>query len=236
MLGHDQLSINAQQVAAINPFGHPSDEVFMGALPLFHVFANTSLLNHAVATGASIAMLPRFDVAQVLKTIEKYKTTGSPGVPTMFQALLDHPNISKTDMSSLKVCISGGAPMPTPVHTRFEEVTGVRVVEGYGLTESSGVVSVSPYEGTRKKGTIGQLIAQTEALLVDKEDPNIIVADGEAGELIIHGPQIMKGYWRRPETDAEVFVEHQAKNGCVPAMWPRWMKTASGPSLIGSRT
>ena len=216
MLGHDQLSINAQQVAAINPFGHPSDEVFMGALPLFHVFANTSLLNHAVATGASIAMLPRFDAAQVLKTIEKYKTTGFPGVPTMFQALLDHPNISKTDMSSLKVCISGGAPMPAHVHTRFEEATGVRVVEGYGLTESSGVVSANPYEGTRKKGTIGQLIAQTEALLVDKEDPSIIVADGGPGELIIHGPQIMKGYWQRPETDAEVFVEYQGK---------KWLRT-----------
>ena len=216
MLGHDQLSINAQQVAAINPFGNASDEVFMGALPFFHVFANTSLLNHAVATGASIAMLPRFDAGQVLKAIEKHKTTGFPGVPTMFQALLDHPNVSKTDLSSLKVCISGGAPMPAPVHTKFEDVTGVRVVEGYGLTESSGVVSVNPYEGTRKKGTIGQLIAQTDIMLVDKEDPTKVVADGEPGELIIHGPQIMKGYWNRPETDAEVFVEHDGK---------KWLRT-----------
>ncbi len=216
MLGHDQLSINALQVAAINPFGNADKEVFMGALPFFHVFANTSLLNHAVATGASIAMLPRFDAGQVLKTIEKLKTTGFPGVPTMFQALLDHPDVGKTDLSSLKVCISGGAPMPAPVHTKFEDVTGVRVVEGYGLTESSGVVSVNPYEGTRKKGTIGQLVAQTEILLVDKEDPHVIVSDGEPGELIIHGPQIMKGYWNRPETDAEVFVEHYGK---------KWLRT-----------
>ncbi len=216
MLGHCQLSINAQQVAAINPYDNPRDDVMMGALPFFHVFANTALLNHAVASGASIAMVPRFDAGQVLKTMAKYKTTGFPGVPTMFQALLDHPNITRTDMSSLKVCISGGAPMPAPVHSKFEDVTGVRVVEGYGLTESSGVVSVNPYEGTRKKGTIGQLVARTEIMLVDKEDPTKPAPGGEPGELIIHGPQIMKGYWNRPETDAEVFVEHDGK---------KWLRT-----------
>ncbi|WP_394730226.1 long-chain fatty acid--CoA ligase [Altererythrobacter sp. GH1-8] len=206
MLGHDQLSINAQQVAAINPFGEPDKEVFMGALPFFHVFANTSLLNHAVATGASIAMLPRFDAGQVLKTIERYRCTGFPGVPTMFQALLDHPDIAKTDLSSLKVCISGGAPMPAPVHTRFEEVTGVRVVEGYGLTESSGVVSVNPYAGKRKKGTIGQPVAGTEIILLDKEDPSKLAPEGEPGELAVHGPQIMRGYWNRPDASEQTFV------------------------------
>ncbi len=206
MLGHSQLVQNAQQVAAINPFEDPSKEVFMGALPFFHVFANTSLLNHAVAAGASIAMVPRFEAAQVLKTIETYKTTGFPGVPTMFQALLDHPNLSKTDLSSLKVCISGGAPMPRPVHEKFEEVTGIRLVEGYGLTESSGVVSVNPYAGTRKRGTIGQLVAGTEIVLLDKEDPTKLAPEGEPGELAIHGPQIMRGYWNKPETDADTFV------------------------------
>lgn len=206
MLGHSQLSINAQQTAAINPFGNPRGEVFMGALPFFHVFANTALLNHAVASGASIAMVPRFETKQVLQTIEKYKATGFPGVPTMFQAMLDHPDLAKTDLSSLKVCISGGAPMPAQVHDRFEEVTGVRVVEGYGLTESSGVVSVNPYAGTRKKGTIGQLVASTEIVLLDKEDPTKLAPDGEPGELAIHGPQVMRGYWNRPEAAADVFV------------------------------
>ena len=208
MLGHDQLSQNAQQVAAINPFENPRAEVFMGALPFFHVFANTSLLNHAVAAGASIAMVPRFDAGQVLKTIERYGATGFPGVPTMFQALLDHPDLPKTDLSSLKVCISGGAPMPAPVHEKFEQVTGVRLVEGYGLTESAGVVSVNPYAGTRKPGTIGQLIAGTHILLLDKEDPGKLAPAGEPGELAISGPQVMRGYWNRPEVDAEIFVEH----------------------------
>ncbi len=211
MLGHSQLTQNAQQVASINSFEDPTKEVFMGALPFFHVFANTALLNHAVASGGSIAMVPRFEAGQVLKTIEKYRTTGFPGVPTMFQALLDHPKLTKTDLSSLKVCISGGAPMPGPVHDRFEEVTGVRVVEGYGLTESAGVVSANPYEGVRKKGTIGQLVPGTEIVLLDKEDPTKLAPEGEPGELAIHGPQVMRGYWQRPETDADVFVERGNK-------------------------
>ncbi|MBX7541487.1 long-chain-fatty-acid--CoA ligase [Qipengyuania sphaerica] len=216
MLGHSQLSMNAQQTAGLNPFGTAASEVFMGALPFFHVFANTALLNHAMVTGASIAMVPRFDAGQVLDTIQKYKTTGFPGVPTMFQALLDHPKLARTDVSSLKVCISGGAPMPAPVHNRFEEVTGVRVVEGYGLTESSGVVSANPYRGVRKKGTIGQLIMGTEVIFLDKEDPEKLAAEGEPGELAIHGPQIMRGYWNRPETSNDTFVERDGK---------RWLRT-----------
>ncbi len=206
MLGHSQLTMNAQQVAAINPFGNPRGEVFMGALPFFHVFANTALLNHAVASGASIAMVPRFETKQVLQAIERHKATGFPGVPTMFQAMLDHPDLAKTDLSSLKVCISGGAPMPAAVHTRFEDVTGVRVVEGYGLTESAGVVSVNPYAGVRKKGTIGQLVAGTKIVLLDKENPSALAPEGEPGELAVCGPQIMRGYWNRPEAAADAFV------------------------------
>ena len=206
MLGHDQLSVNAQQVAALNPFGNPTGECFMGALPFFHVFANTALLNHAMVTGASIAMVPRFETKQVLATIQQYRCTGFPGVPTMFQAMLDHPDLAKTDLSSLKVCISGGAPMPGPVHERFEAVTGVRVCEGYGLTESSGVVSANPYDGFRKRGTIGQLVPGTEVVLLDKEDHTKLAPEGEPGELAVHGPQVMRGYWNRPETDADTFV------------------------------
>jgi long-chain acyl-CoA synthetase len=216
MLGHNQLATNAQQVASINPFGNPAGEVFMGALPFFHVFANTALLNHAVASGGSIAMVPRFEAKQVLQTIQKYRCTGFPGVPTMFQALLDHPDLAKTDLSSLKVCISGGAPMPAPGHEKFEAVTGVRLVEGYGLTETSGVVSANPYAGTRKRGTIGQLVPGTEVLLLDKEDPARLAPEGEPGELAIHGPQVMRGYWNRPDAAADTFVQHQGK---------QWLRT-----------
>ncbi|MEZ5681072.1 MAG: long-chain fatty acid--CoA ligase [Erythrobacter sp.] len=211
MLTHANLSINAQQTAGLNPFGDPAGEVFMGALPFFHVFANTALLNHAVVTGASIAMVPRFEAKQVLQTIEKYGATGFPGVPTMFQALLDHPDLAKTDLSTLKVCISGGAPLSGPLRERWEAATGVRLVEGYGLTESSGVVSANPYDGKRKPGTIGQVVMRTEVLLLDKEDAGKVAPDGEPGELALHGPQIMQGYWNRPEAAADVFVEHHGK-------------------------
>lgn len=216
MLGHSQLTINALQVASINPFGNPASEVFMGALPFFHVFANTALLNHAVASGASIAIVPRFESKQVLQTIARYSCTGFPGVPTMFQALLDHPDLARTDLSSLRVCISGGAPMPATVHDKFEAVTGVRLVEGYGLTETAGVVSANPYQGKRKKGTIGQVVPGTEVLLLDKEDPEKLAPQGEPGELAIHGPQVMRGYWNRPDAAAETFVEHDGK---------RWLRT-----------
>lgn len=216
MLSHANLSINAQQVCAINPFGEPEKEVFMGALPFFHVFANTALLNHAVASGAAIAMVPRFKAKQVLATMEKQGATGFPGVPTMFQALLDHPNLEKTDLSSLKVCISGGAPLSAPLREKWEARTGVRLVEGYGLTESSGVVSANPYDGMRKPGTIGQVVAGTEVILLDKEDPAKLAPAGEPGELAIHGPQIMQGYWNRPEASQQVFIERDGK---------RWLRT-----------
>ncbi|SMQ69040.1 long-chain acyl-CoA synthetase [Altererythrobacter xiamenensis] len=216
MLSHSNLSINAQQVAALNPFDNPEDEIFMGALPMFHVFANTALLNHAVVSGGAIAIVPRFEAKQVLETIGKRGATGFPGVPTMFQALLDHPDLDATDLSTIKVCISGGAPLPAPVREKWEERTGARLVEGYGLTESSGVVSVNPYEGMRKPGTIGQVVPQTRVRLVDKEDPNKPAAAGEPGELVIAGPQVMQGYWNRPDTAATSFVEFEGE---------RWLRT-----------
>lgn len=216
MLSHANLSINAQQVAAINSFGTPEDDVIMGALPLFHVFANTAVLNHAVVTGAAIAMVPRFDTAEVLKTIARTRLTGFPGVPTMFQAMVDHPDLTRTDLSSLKVCISGGAPLAGPLRDKFEAMTGVRLVEGYGLTESSGVVSANPYQGMRKPGSIGQLVAGTEIRLLDKEDPSKLAPDGEPGELAVHGPQIMRGYWNLPDATAEVFVEREGR---------QWLRT-----------
>ena len=222
MLTHANLSINAQQVAAINSFESPENDVIMGALPMFHVFANTAVLNHAVVTGAAISMVPRFETADVLKTIERTRPTGFPGVPTMFQAMVDHPAMAKTDLSSLKVCISGGAPLAAPLREKFEDMTGIRLVEGYGLTESAGVVSANPYQGKRKPGTIGQVIAGTEVLLLDKADPSKLAPEGEPGELAVHGPQVMRGYWNRPDASARVFVEHGGK---------QWLRTGDVATL-----
>ncbi|WP_324750769.1 long-chain fatty acid--CoA ligase [Sphingomonas sp. LY54] len=206
MLTHQNMSANARQVDALDPEPEAEDRI-MGVLPMFHVFANTCVLNRTVMRGGEIVMLPRFDAAQTLAAIERARPTSFPGVPTMYQALLDHPRTPATDMSSLRVCISGGAPMPAEVKRRFEEKTGARLVEGYGLTESSGVVSTNPYEGLNKPGTIGQPIPGTTVSLVDKEDPTLPPPEGEPGEIVFFGPQVMKGYWNRPEADAEVFVD-----------------------------
>ena len=205
MLTHQNISANARQIAAIDPAVGARDMI-LGVLPLFHVFANVCVLNRTVASGGCIAMLPRFDAGQALKTLQRVKASALPGVPTMFQALLDHPRRARTDFSSLRICISGGAPLPLPLKTRWEGQTGARLVEGYGLTETSGVASTNPYEGEERVGTIGQPLPATRMLLLDREDPYRDALAGEPGELAIQGPQVMQGYWQRPEAAATAFT------------------------------
>lgn len=205
-LTHQNLTANARQVNAIDP-DHDAEDRILGVLPFFHVFANTCVLNRTILNGGTITMLPRFDAKQALQAITRTKTTALPGVPTMYQALLDHPDLAKTDFSSLRVCISGGAPMPAELREKFVAATGASLVEGYGLTESSGVVATNPYEGPVKPGTIGQPIPATHLRLVDKEDPMRPAPAGEPGELVVKGPQIMQGYWNRPDADKDSFTE-----------------------------
>ena len=208
MLTHQNLSANARQIVAIDPEAHSRDMI-MGALPLFHVFANGCVLNRTVANGGCIAMVPRFDAGQVLATIQRTRATSFPGVPTMFQALLDHPKFASTDFSSLRVCIAGGAALAAPLKARFEAASGARLVEGYGLTECSGVASTNPYTGEDRPGTIGQPLPATRFRLLDKEDASRDAPPGEPGELVIQGPQVMRGYWRRPEAAATAFAERE---------------------------
>ena len=205
MLTHQNLTANARQVAAVDPNPQAEDRI-LGVLPMFHVFANTCVLNRTVANGGTMVLLPRFDAGQALKALQRARATALPGVPTMYQALLDHPAIARTDFSSLRVCISGGAPMPAALREEFVARTGAALVEGYGLTESAGVVSTNPYDGPVKPGTIGQVLPGTEVKLVDKEDPARPAPDGEPGELVVRGPQIMRGYWNRPDADADSFT------------------------------
>jgi long-chain acyl-CoA synthetase len=205
MLTHQNLSANARQVEAIDPQAHQRD-VIVGVLPFFHVFANVCVLSRTVLNGGCIAMLPRFDAGQCLKTLERVRATAMPGVPTMYQALLDHPALGKTDFTSLRICISGGAPLPLPVKQRFEAATGAKLVEGYGLTETSGVVSANPYEGEERVGSIGHPLPGTRIRLLDKEDASRDAADGEPGELAIQGPQVMRGYWNLPEAAEAAFA------------------------------
>lgn len=205
MLTHQNLSANARQVNAIDPDQTAEDRI-LGVLPMFHVFANTCVLNRTVLNGGTIVLLPRFEAGAALKALSRTKATALPGVPTMYQALLDHPAIGKADFSSLRICISGGAPMPAELRDAFTQRSGAALVEGYGLTESAGVVSTNPYEGPAKPGTIGQVLPRTEVKLVDKENASRPAPDGEPGELVVRGPQIMRGYWNRPDADADCFT------------------------------
>lgn len=214
MLTHQNLTANARQIAYVDPHLGEVDRV-MGILPFFHVFANSCVLNRTVLVGGEIVMLPRFDAGQVLAAIDRTKPTLMPGVPTMYQALLEHPRIGKTDFDSLRVCITGGAPMPVELKQRFEAATEAVVAEGYGLTESSGVISVNPYEGENRVGTVGQPLPATEIVLVDREDHTKRSAPGEPGEITFGGPQVMRGYWNRPEEDAKVFIDGRVRTGDI---------------------
>ena len=224
MLTHANMAANARQVGAIDPHPDAPDRI-VGVLPLFHVFANTCVLNRTVASGGMIVMLPRFDAAQTLAAITRTKATSLPGVPTMYRALLDHPKTKTTDFSSLRVCISGGAPLPAEVKAEFEALTGASLIEGYGLSESSGVVSANPYEADGVPGTIGQPLPATRIRLVDKEDPAKAAPAGEPGEILIAGPQIMAGYWQRPDADAEVFITDDTGT--------RWLRTGDVGQIDG---
>lgn len=214
MLTHQNLTANARQVNLLDPEPEVEDRI-VGVLPLFHIFANTCVMNRTILRGGEMVLLPRFDAGQVLAAIQRTRATSLPGVPTMYRALLDHPKTPRADLSSLRVCISGGAPMPVEIKQQFEAKTGARLVEGYGLTESSGVVSTNPYEGLNKAGTIGQPIPATTVVLVSQDDPTRPPPEGEPGEITVAGPQIMKGYWNRPDADAETFVDGRLRTGDV---------------------
>jgi long-chain acyl-CoA synthetase len=212
MLTHANLSVNAAQVNAIDDQPGLPDRI-LGALPLFHIFAHTCILNRTILRGGLMVLLPKFEVKAALQAIARTKVTALPGVPTMYRAMLDHPDLKKHDLSSVRICISGGAPCPEPLKDAFEAVTGSKLVEGYGLTESSGVVCVNPYASGGKSGTIGQPLPGTHIRLLDKDDPSRMAGPDESGELAVSGPQIMKGYWKR-DNDG-VFADGYLRTGDV---------------------
>ncbi|HEV7233004.1 MAG TPA: AMP-binding protein, partial [Sphingorhabdus sp.] len=221
MLSHQNITANARQINLLDPESHANagdsaaPDRILGVLPFFHVFANATVLNRTVNNGGEIVMLPRFEAKAALTAINRTHVTSLPGVPTMYQALLDCPDIEDTDFTSLRACISGGAPLPAELKARFEARSGAVVIEGYGLTESSGVVSCNPYAGLNKLGSIGQPIPGTSVKLLDKEDPSKPARDGEPGELAFSGPQVMRGYWQRPDAFAEVLVDGYLRTGDV---------------------
>lgn len=218
MLTHANISVNCQQGAAWATNLKSGQERTLAALPFFHVFAMTAVMNFALQEGAEIIIMPRFVLDDAMKLIDKAKPTVMPGVPTMFIAMLNHPKLKSFDLSSLKYCVSGGAPLPVDVKERFEKVTGCKVVEGYGLSETSPSVTCNPVEGPVKSGSIGQPLPGTIVSLRDLADPTQEVPLGEKGEICVKGPQVMKGYWKRPEETANQFVGDFLRTGDVGIM------------------
>ena len=218
MLTHANISVNCQQGAAWATNLRAGQERTLAALPFFHVFAMTAVMNFALQEGAEIIIMPRFVLDDAMKLIDKTKPTVMPGVPTMFIAMLNHPKLKSFDLSSLKYCVSGGAPLPVDVKERFEKATGCKVVEGYGLSETSPSVTCNPVEGPVKSGSIGQPLPGTLVSLRDLADPTQEVPLGEKGEICVKGPQVMKGYWKRPEETANQFVGDFLRTGDVGVM------------------
>jgi long-chain acyl-CoA synthetase len=218
MLTHANVSTNCKQGAAWATHLAAGNERVLAALPFFHVFAMTAVMNFALAYGAEIVVMPRFVLDDAMKLIDRAKPTVMPGVPTMFIAMLNHPKLASFNLSSLKFCLSGGAPLPVDVKQKFEKLTGCKLVEGYGLSEASPSVTCNPIDGPVKEGSIGQPLPGTIVSLRDLADPSQEVPQGEKGEICVKGPQVMKGYWKKPEETANQFVADYLRTGDVGVM------------------
>jgi long-chain acyl-CoA synthetase len=206
MLTHRNLVANALQVRAWSQnLAEPDGaDIVMGVLPLFHIYAMTTVMNSSIRGGGTMILQPRFVVGDVLKGIDREHPHLLPGVPTMYLAINHAPNLTRYNLRSLKGAISGAAPLPREVQAQFEALTGARLIEGYGLTEASPVTHGTPFEGEQRSGSIGVPLPSTEAAIFDQETGTRQLPPGEVGELAVRGPQVMLGYWKRPDETARV--------------------------------
>jgi long-chain acyl-CoA synthetase len=218
MLSHANLRSNVEQVRAWFPDADPGREVMMAVLPFFHVYGLTVCLLLGLRLGAALVLLPRFDLDGVLAAVDKYRPTLFPGVPTMYVAINNAVEKGGHDLSSIKACLSGAAALPLEVAERFERFSGGRLVEGYGLSESSPVAIANPIYGKRKAGTIGMPIPDTLARVADPDDPSRTMPAGEKGELALAGPQVMHGYWNQPDETAQVLRDGWLLTGDMAVM------------------
>jgi long-chain acyl-CoA synthetase len=206
MLTHYNLIVNVEQVkawTALQP-GEPT----LSVLPFFHIFGMTVAMNSPIYQRSAMFLLPDpRDIPGVIKTIENRKPSIFPGVPTMYIALINTPAIEKRNLRSIKLCVSGASALPLEVQRKFESLTGGRLVEGYGLTETSPVTHVNPLDDPQKNrpGSIGIPVSDTQAKIVDLDTGERDLPPGEAGELVIRGPQVMLGYWNKPDENKMAF-------------------------------
>jgi long-chain acyl-CoA synthetase len=218
-LTHANLSKQVQQLAAWFPDFENGTEIMLGALPYFHVFGMSCSMNLSVYRGWSQVLVPKPQPEPLLEAIRHFKPTFAPLVPTMYIGMLSHPDLKKTDMSCIKGCFSGSAPLPLEVISDFEKITGAVIVEGFGMTETTPVTHTNPFAGgARKVGSIGVPISDTLCRIVDLENGTQDVPLGERGELIVKGPQIMRGYKGKPEETANTLKDGWIYTGDIATM------------------
>ncbi|WP_067727238.1 long-chain-fatty-acid--CoA ligase [Oceanobacillus damuensis] len=199
MLTHFNLTSNVQMCEAWLYRSKDSQEVVLGVLPFFHVYGMTTVMNFSIKQGSKMILMPKFSAGDVLKTIHKQKPTLFPGAPTIYVGLLNHPDLKKYDLSSIEACLSGSAPLPLEVQEQFEKVTGGKLVEGYGLTESSPVTHANFIWSNRVNGSVGVPWPDTDSKIFRMDSAGEEEEVGEVGEIAVKGPQIMQGYWNNQE-------------------------------------
>jgi len=218
MLTHANLSKQVQQLEVWFPQFKRGAEIMLGALPYFHSFGLSTSMNFSVHLGYTQILIPRPQPQPLLEAIRKFKPTFAPLVPTMYVGMLNHPDLKKTDMSCIKGAFSGSAPLPVEVIHDFEKMTGAVIVEGFGLTETTPVTHINPFGGVRKVGSIGVPISDTQCRIVSLDDGITDMPVGEPGELIIKGPQVMKGYKDMPEETAYALRDGWLYTGDIGTM------------------
>jgi long-chain acyl-CoA synthetase len=209
MLTHHNLVSNVMQGAAWFPDLQDGQEGVMCIIPFFHSYGMTVAMNLGIYKAAKLVLMPRFELEPTLKVIQKENPTLFPGVPRLYIAINEGKETPKYDLTSIRACLSGAAPLPVAVAEKFERITGAKVVEGYGLTETSPITHANPLDGRARPGSIGLPIPDTDCRVVELEDWTREVDPGHEGELIISGPQIMKGYFNRPDETARMIKEDE---------------------------
>ncbi len=218
MITHANLVANATQIHALLHTCGMGQETFLGVLPYFHVYGLGTCLNLPTSLGATMAPMPRFEPGEVLDAMEKIKPTIFPGAPSVYIALMHQKRFEQVDFTSLRYCVSGSAAMPLEIMTQFKKRTGAEIIEGYGLTEASPVTHLNPLNGERKPGSIGLPFPDTDARIVDMEVGGPPLPTGKRGELVIKAPQVMKGYWGRPDETASTLRNGWLYTGDIATM------------------
>jgi long-chain acyl-CoA synthetase len=218
MLNHRILVTNVMQGASWNTAAKEGHETFLCVLPFFHLYGQQIGMNQAIYLASSMVLFPRYERKATLEAIDKYHPTVFPGVTTLYNNLMEDPDLAKHDLRSIKACLSGAMALPQEVQERFEQISGGRLVEGYGMTETGPLTHANPIYGKRKIGSIGVPVSDTEARIVSIEDGETEMPMGETGEICVRGPQIMLGYWQRPDETAKMIRNGWLHTGDIGKM------------------